>query len=115
MKKERIIYMELILCIMFLFIFLNSREPIILFLCLGVLGVFLATIFIIKNYNPKKSHFVAAPILVFQGLTLAYIYIFTLKSPQTPSYIAICYAFGVIWVVTVIVYSYYYYRRNHKK
>ncbi len=112
-NEVHIVYQQLILFIILLIIFLFSGNTIILFVCLGALGVALLLTIKIKNYNPKLYHLVSVPILVFLGLLLVYTYLFRL--PQNPSYIFLFGAFVVIWIVITSFYIYYYSQKLYKQ
>ena len=109
--NERHKYTSLISFIILLLIFLFSRDSLILFLVIGLIGVIFSETLMKKKYDPKIFNLVLAPFLVFQGLILVYTYLFQLKSHHEPSYVVLFYVFVLIWVVVVLLYSYFYFHR----
>ncbi|SCG85833.1 Region of a membrane-bound protein predicted to be embedded in the membrane [Methanobacterium congolense] len=112
-NELHLVYEQLFLCIILLIGFLGSGNPLLLFVCLGgLMGILILTVRI-KNYNPKLNDLVLVLIL-FQGLTLVYTYLFRLKYLQSLSSTFLFYSFVVLWIFTIISYIYYYSKKNYK-
>lgn len=69
------LYGQLFLLIIFSIVFLKSRDPLILILGLGALGIVLIYAFQVKKFNDKYLYGILHVILVVQGLTLIYTYL----------------------------------------
>jgi hypothetical protein len=114
-NEVHLVYEQLILCIILLIGFLGSGNPLLLFVCFGGLAGILILTIKIKKYDSKLYNLVSVPILIFQGLILIYTYLFTLKSPQTLSYILLFYSLAIIWIFPTSYYIYYYSQKLYKR
>lgn len=103
------IYITFFLFILLIFSFLASGNTLNLFLSLSMLYAALLLIIHIKKYNPKLNYLVFIPLFMFQGLILAYTYLFQLKTLDLP-YMLAFYSFVVIWILLASLLIHYLYK-----
>jgi hypothetical protein len=99
MKEKNKLFTHIGALIALLLVLITSKNLIYLFVIFGVIMVFMASIFKIKNLDYKLFHVYITPILVLQGLTLVYIYLF--KS---------IYLYDVYWILyclSVMIFIFY--------
>jgi hypothetical protein len=93
-----------------LLLLISSKNLIYLFLIFGLIMVFIASIFKIKNLDHKLYYVYITPILVLQGVTLIYIYLFKSIYLYDVYWILYC-VFVMIFIFSVFLWiNYYIYR-----